>query len=247
MPRFLIVLFVVICLEGQTKSSDVQFEVATARPNTIDRCRGAWDFTQSHGKLTIKNVSLRKVISRAYFLPEDQVSGSAWLESECYDIVGQSGSETSDKVLMLMLQALLKERFHLVVHHESEERAIFALLVDKNGPKVHEYRPGDKVSVPSSIAPGNVFFMISGPMSTLAERLALVVGRPVVDKTSLPGEYKISLSYAPLTAASSADTSVSAGDVFAAVREQLGLKLQSQRGPIEILRVDHAERIPMEN
>jgi uncharacterized protein (TIGR03435 family) len=89
--------------------------------------------------------------------------------------------------------------------------------------------------------------MVSGPMSTLAERLALVVGRPVVDKTGLQGEYKISLSYAPLTAASSADTSVSAGDVFAAVREQLGLKLQSQRGPVEILRVDHAERIPTEN
>jgi uncharacterized protein (TIGR03435 family) len=81
------------CLQGQTNSSDVQLEVATTRPNTIDGCRGGWDFTQSRGKLTIKYVSLRKVSSRAYFLPEDQVSVPGWLESECYDIVGQSGSE----------------------------------------------------------------------------------------------------------------------------------------------------------
>jgi uncharacterized protein (TIGR03435 family) len=195
----------------------------------------------------VENVSLRKIISRAYSLAEDRVSGPAWIESECYDIVAKAPADAPDEALMPMLQVLLRDRFDLVTHQETAEMPIFALVVDRNGPKVHEYHPGDSPSVPSSIKPGKVFFMVGGPMSALTERLSLIVGRTVVDKTGLQGEYRIPLSYAPLSAASAVDMADTGSDIFSAVREQLGLRLDAQKGNVEILKIDRANKVPVEN
>jgi uncharacterized protein (TIGR03435 family) len=135
-------------LQAQPETSpDLRFDVASVKPNRTAGCRGRWDFSTSHGTLSADNAPLLRIISRAYNLTDDRVSGPAWLESECYDIKAKAPASVLDRDLMRMLQTLLKERFHLVAQREADERPILALVIDKGGSKMHAY--GDKVSVAS--------------------------------------------------------------------------------------------------
>ena len=131
----------------------------------------------------------------------------------------------------------------MVAHREPDERPVFALLVDKGGPKMHAY--GDHVSVPSSNPDGRILFMVRH-LPDLCERIGKVMGRPVIDKTGLTGDYAIILTYLPFGATSS-DPSDPASDILSAVRDQLGLKLESQRGAVEILKIDTIEKVPTAN
>jgi uncharacterized protein (TIGR03435 family) len=197
----------------------------------------------SHGTVTAENAPLLRIISRAYNLTDDRVSGPAWIESQCYDIRAKASTNLADHDLMPMLQALLHERFHLVAHLESAERPIFALVVDKGGSKMRPY--GDKISVPSSIDDGNILFM-ARHLPDLRERLGKVTGRPVIDKTGLDGDYLIVLTYLPLGSTNN-DSSDPASGIFSAVRDQLGLKLESQRGLVDVLKIDSVDKVPTEN
>lgn len=231
-------------LHGQTATPpDLRFDVASVRRNQTAACQGRWDFSYSHGALTAENAPLRRIISRAYNMTDDRVSGPAWLDSECYDIRAKASSPVPDKDLVQMLQGLLMERFHMVAHRESDERPIFVLLVDKSGPKIPAY--GDHVSVPISNRDGRILFMVRH-MPDLCERIGKVMGRPVIDKTGLNGDYAIILTYLPFGAASR-DPSDPASDILSAVRDQLGLRLESQRGTVEILKIDTIDKIPTQN
>jgi uncharacterized protein (TIGR03435 family) len=231
-------------LHAQTVAPpELRFDVASVRPNQTAACRGRWDFSASHGTVTSENAPLLRIISRAYNLTDDRVSGPAWIESQCYDIRAKASSNLPNHDLMPMLQAVLHERFHLVAHLESTERPIFALVVDKGGSKMHPY--GDKISVPSSIDDGKILFM-ARHLPDLRERLGKVTGRPVIDKTGLDGDYLIVLTYLPLGSTNN-DSSDPSSDIFSAVRNQLGLKLESQRGLVDVLKIDSVDKVPTEN
>jgi uncharacterized protein (TIGR03435 family) len=126
---------IVVAMEAASGAVAAQrFEVASVRVNRTADCRGRWDARMSHGTLTAENAPLRRIISRAYFLTDERVSGPAWMDSQCYDITAKASGNVQDQDLMPMLQALLVERFHLGAERESEERQVFALVVDKGGP-----------------------------------------------------------------------------------------------------------------
>jgi uncharacterized protein (TIGR03435 family) len=144
---------------------------------------------------------------------------------------------------MPMLRDLLEVRFHLVAHRESGERPVFALLVDKGGSKVRPY--GAKISVPASDNDGKVLFM-ARHMPDLCERLGKVAGRPVIDKTGLTGDYQIELRYFPF-GSTTGDPSDPAADIFSAVRDQLGLRLEAQRGVVDVLKVVSVDKVPTGN
>src|ERR1035438_4588025 len=153
-------------------SAELRFDVATVRLNQADGCRGRWGFTASHGTFTAENAPLLRIISRAFGVTDDRVSGPSWIESQCYDIKAKTSADVPERDLMLMAQALLKERLHLAAHLEPEERSgaassnfhpgalhlaahlepeerpIFALVIDKGRAKLRPY--GAKVSGPSS-------------------------------------------------------------------------------------------------
>ena len=229
-------------------SAELRFDVATVRLNQADGCRGRWGFTASHGTFTAENAPLLRIISRAFGVTDDRVSGPSWIESQCYDIKAKTSADVPERDLMLMAQALLKERLHLAAHLEPEERPIFALVIDKGGAKLRPY--GAKVSGPSSAAPssvddGGVLFMVRH-MPDLCERLGTITGRPVVDKTGLNGDYMIALTYR-LIGSTNSDTSDAATDIFSAVRDQLGLRLESQRGIVDVLKIEGVEKIPTAN
>lgn len=232
------------CLFAQTAvPPELRFDAASVKPNLRAACQGRWDFSAAHGTLAALNAPLLRIISRAYDLTDDRVSGPAWLESQCFDIFAKASGDVPNGDLMQMLQTLLRERFHLAAQRESAERALSVLVVDKGGSKMHPY--GAKAPVPPSKNDGSILFM-ARHMPDLCERLGKVTGRPVVDKTGLTGDYMIVLTYHPL-GSPSGDATELPSDIVAAVREQLGLRLVSQRGAVEILKIEGIDKVPAEN
>jgi uncharacterized protein (TIGR03435 family) len=161
-----------------------------------------------------------------------------------------------------MLQVLLAERFNLKVHRETKEVPVYFLVVARNGPKLQESKPNpDDPKAPKNavwhesmkngliIMPAELM-----PIEQLASRLSGIVGRKVLDKTELTGKYDFTLQYAedqsapPVSAgASEGQPTPNASDpngttIFTALQDQLGLKLASGKGPIEIIVIDHVER-----
>lgn len=241
-------LVVAFALTGALPAQDgvpprVRFDVASVKPNRTDGCRGRWDFSTTNGTLRAVNAPLLRIVSRAYNLTDDRVAGPQWMESECYDIVAKAPAGASERDVMRMLQSLLEERFHLVARLEAEERQVLALLPDKGGPKIPRY--GDDVPAPPFVNDGRVVFM-ARRLHDLRERLGKVTGRPVVDKTGLEGDYLIVLTYLPL-GSTGADATDPASDIVSAVRSQLGLRLEPQRGSVEMLKISSVDKIPTEN
>jgi uncharacterized protein (TIGR03435 family) len=117
--RILAVL-IAVGLHGQT------FEVASVRQNKIYSCQGRWDFRYSHGTVTAENAPLWRIISRAFHMTDDRVTGPAWLDSECYDIRAKASGAVADQDLLGMLQRLLAERFHV----EPQRGVVEVLKID---------------------------------------------------------------------------------------------------------------------
>ena len=235
----------VVCLLAASPwvLSAQRFDVASVRPNRTAGCRGRWDFNASRGMVTAENAPLMRIISRAYNLTDDRVSGPPWLDSECYDIRAKASGNIADRDLMAMLRTLLAERFRLVARRESDERPVFVLVVDKGGSKMQAY--GGNKPMPPSANDARILFM-ARHLPDLCERLGKVTGRPVIDKTGLDGDYLIVLNYLPLGAING-DPSDPASDIISAVRDQLGLRLEPRRGQVEILRIETIDKVPTEN
>ena len=227
------------------------------------------------GGLRAINATLRSLISEAYQVRDFEVSGGpAWMGSARYDIEAkgqvESGSqEQTGLQVMKMLQALLADRFQLRVHRETKEMPIYALLVAKNGPKLQAPReacfdpkagipppptlPGQSPSRPCGGFNNSSNQMLGAGvgMSRFAANLSRFTGRTVVDRTGLKGTYDIALRWTPTESQAWLPTGPLPPDdsqpsIFTAMQEQLGLRLESQRGPVEVLVIDQAEK-PSEN
>jgi uncharacterized protein (TIGR03435 family) len=203
-----------------------------------------------HGTLTLTNTSLADCLRYAYGLTNnEQLAGPDWVKSkvERFDIVAKAPADTPVEQVRLMLQTLLTERFRLVLHREPKELSYIALVVGKKGPKLTE-------AIPDSDASGNKFLIgkiysndIS--MTMLATLLSRFTGQTVLDMTGLKGAYDLKLEWAPdnPAAAAALNAAEDGPSLFAAVEQQLGLKLDVRKGPVEILVVDHADRVPVQN
>ena len=166
----------------------------------------------------------------------------------------------------LMLQALLADRFHLKVHIESREMPVFALVLAKAGPKLHASAPAPAATDPQADKPkphGDGIWMrnnskhaeLNGYRSTIDALASVLSDRPdtegrfVINKTGLSGNYDYSLQWAPEylsarvvnSSTSLADTGPSGPSLFTALEDQLGLKLESEKAPVEVLVIDHVE------
>ncbi|MGA2270265.1 MAG: TIGR03435 family protein [Bryobacteraceae bacterium] len=304
---------------GQTPVAGPAFEVASVKPaGPLDA--GQLRSGQRHvgmsidaARVDIGSLSLADLIRIAYRVKPNQISGPDWMASERFDVLAKLPEGASRDQVPEMLQALLAERFKLAVHRESKERAVYALVVGKNGPKLKESSPdadapapdganggagaplvlgganpqvrvtgrGENTSVVVSGGPSGTVHMSMGPngalrletpkmtLAALADLLSRFVDRPVVDMTELSGTYQVALDLSLEDMRSLARTAGIAvpgrgagGDaartpadaasdppgssVFAAV-QQLGLKLEPRKAPIDFIVVDHLEKIPTEN
>jgi uncharacterized protein (TIGR03435 family) len=210
----------------------------------------------SSGRFTTINVDLKSIIQWAYDLPESRiVGGPSWIGSARWNIEAKADnaldmqksydSAAAQLEKQRMVQALLADRFHLMAHQETRELPVYHLIVAKGGAKFLETKAES-----SKFDRWNNRMELQGGDNTvavLAEQLAEVLGRVVVDKTGIQGRYKIMLKWTPDDRADASAASADSGpSIFTALEEQLGLKLESAKGPVSVLVIDRAE-MPSEN
>ena len=197
--------------------------------------------TQFEGTVFIANgYPLKRLILHAYDLQEFQLSGGpGWMETELFDVAAKvpDGEGSSVDANRARLRALLAERFGLVVHRETKQATVLVLKVNNGGPKVARHAEGDEIRTTSGLQQVNAK---GGDMRWLARILSARLGQPVVDRTELAGRYDFTMKW---------DRDPDQGNgpsVFTALREQLGLKLDSDKAPLEVLVVDRAMK-PADN
>jgi uncharacterized protein (TIGR03435 family) len=230
------------------------FDVAVVKPNRAGK--GGGNLAASPGMLTIRNLPLRTIIGAAYSIAEYQISGPRWLEQERFDIIAKTDAPLAgeDDILPL-LQPLLAERFHLALHRETKELRAYVLLVGKNGPKL-EAADGGAEGLPFKKANKSSGARIDSARLTMprfAEILARRLGYPVRDMTGLAGAYRVTLVWAaednvvkpgkPHNAKPAQDRP----SIFTALQEQMGLRLEVRKAPVEIFVIDHIDRTPTAN
>jgi uncharacterized protein (TIGR03435 family) len=189
--------------------------------------------------------TLLDMITTAYDVRYDQISGGpAWVGTERYDLeakAGGDGQPTQDQMRM-MLQNLLAERFQLKLHRDTKEVPIYALVVGRNGPKLTPSAPNATGgSTVRGSDKGLQMVAKRGTMLSLANQLSVSSGRPVIDKTNLTETFEFTLEWFPANRTPPPDADV-APDLFNAIQNQLGLRLESTKGPIEVLVIDSVEK-----
>lgn len=229
------------------------FEVTTIKPNKSGSKAGSLDLAPERARFVATNAPALTLVMTAYNIQADRISGfPAWMTSERFDVEAKADHPVSRDEMLGMLQSLLADRFRLSLRREVKEMPIYALVVAKGGSKL---RDGNGGPMGGGTGPkGETLFRnISMPFFVLGLSKG-GVDRPVVDKTGLNGTYDFELLFTPdsIRAAPRREEEGRAAfptdgpSIFAALEEQLGLKLEPQKGPIEFLNIVHVER-PSEN
>ncbi len=239
----LLASFGALGLWAQTAESRPHFDVASVKSN---RSGTGVDHVQiGGGTVTIQNVSLKRLIGMAHGVPEGRnylFSGPEWLDSENFDVLAKYSADTPGDQVLPMLQRELEERFSLRLHREKKEFTAYALLLVKDGPK---FKPSTRQGGPYRFSVQNGHAVGSAiTMGMLGDRLSrpdFGLDRPVVDQTGLSGSFDITFDWKP------GEPDAPSASLFAALQEQLGLKLEARKIPLEVLVVDHAEKVPKEN
>jgi len=202
-------------------------------------------------RFTATNTSLGQLIVTAYGITPQQVSPLDPAIYEKYDVQARADHPVTRRDMLPMLQALLADRFRLGIRREMREQSVYALVIDKRGDKRGPKLQMSKEDLPWTLsrARGNeqssgrmIFENESMPDFAFALSTLVVVGRVVVDKTELTGSYDFKLNFAPPDRLSDPSTAQDAPSIFTAVQEQLGLRLEAQKAPVEFLVIEHVER-----
>lgn len=209
----------------------------------------------------LTNTTLIECIQFAYgIVSETQIDGPDWIKSRDvrFDIVGKTGPQVPREEALLMMRSLLAERLKLTMHHEPREMSFLALVVAKNGPKL---QPAN-MQVPGEQIPAQVPGRLSTPrmlMSVLATLLSRFERQIVMDETGLNGFFSVDLQWTPDALRNRAaldgtaplvngqPLNLNGPSLPTALQEQLGLRLESRKGPVDVLVVDSAEKIPADN
>ena len=209
------------------------FEVASVKPINPPAGPHVVSLIINHGRLNIEAAELRQIVGLAYAVQRVRVlGGPGWADSDQFDIAAkaESADATRDEIRS-MLQTLLAERFKLVVHHETKEIPAYSLVLAKSGSKLKAAMPERKSGMANTVSPSGeeqTVFQAS-PLKLLVNMLANTLGSPVVDKTGLDGLYDYTFEWP------------NAGSSLLASVDQLGLKLEAKKEPVEVLVIERAE------
>ena len=243
----------------RAQSQAPAFEVASVKVvDDVDNRDFLYGRRRSGGRITWTTNRLGLLLY-AYSLQTFQISGIE-PENFYYAIQAETEVSASDEQVRLMMQRLLDQRFHLTVHRETKKRQVLSLVVARGGPKIKDLKPESKASPPpgflkgKSLGEGRMVSLMEGhpvllgrrvTMRQLAEAIQNEVRTFVLDKTGLPGNFDIDLAYESEDSLGKAETDFPT--IYGALQDQLGLKLERQTAPVEILVVDHMEKKPTEN
>jgi uncharacterized protein (TIGR03435 family) len=243
MKPLLIVIAAVISGRAQSPG----FEVASVKPSP-----GGADVRvrRDPGRLDITSMSLKALVRYAYDVRDVQIAGGpAWFDADRWDVSATAGREVTDDERRKMLQALLTERFKMTIRREMKDLPVYALVVGKNGSKLEPNTEGKPERIMLEARSGLVT-MIGQDVTTrrIADVLYGQVGRIVIDRTEMGGKFDYKLVWVPDATnmpsinGTKMEASTEGPSIFTAVQEQLGLKLESTKGPVEILVIDRAEK-----
>jgi bla regulator protein BlaR1 len=232
---------------SQSGAAGFRFDVVSIRENTGGAAGGDGRMSLRDGFLQVNNLLLKSLITSAYGVHEGLIFGlPRWAEEARYDIRAKVTDADPTALITMtreqrraLMAAMLEDRFRLKAHPVTKELPVYDLVVTKGGPRFSQSTREQHVEVHRSEYTGTAVPMPGGLASFLEE----VVGRSVVDKTGLTGTYDFHLQWEPDLSGADPDTAPS---IFTALQEQLGLKLQPNKGPVKTLFVDHVER-PSDN
>jgi uncharacterized protein (TIGR03435 family) len=260
---FLAPLVVVVGVAAQSQGP--RFEVASVKlnksgPTALQRVLAA-----PGDRVTINNVSLRILVQVAYRLSAEQItSGPSWMDEDRFDIIAKAEAPSTVDQLRLMLQSLLRERFKLAVHMQQKSTETYALVMARGDGKLgSNLRPAlrDCAALRASATTGDIDpcgsrtlanALITGrigvrgvDLNSLTGILSRDAGRPIVNNTGLTGAFDVELAWTPqqflrgpFNRERFPNVDPNGPSIFTAVQEQLGLKLESQRGAVEVLVID---------
>ncbi len=235
------------------------FEVATIKPS--DPAHPEQIITLRGAEVITTNVTVHALINLAYWLhPKQLAGGPAWTETEKFDMAGKPDAPGQPNVdqMKVMIQKLLVDRFQLKFHFEKRELPVYAVRLAKNGAKITQSQDDPK-GIPGwgfgRNASGMIMNFHNSPMSQFTAVLQNSTDRPVVDQSGLTGRYDFTLNFTPDAAMAAllggpptpaGDNPDAAPDLFAAFQQQLGLKLEPTRAPVNVMVIDKVEK-PSEN
>jgi uncharacterized protein (TIGR03435 family) len=245
------------------------FEVASIKPSAPSGHNRSIMMLPG-GRFTTTDMSLKDLVAFAYELRAFQVSGGPnWIDTARYDVVATAAGTVNQQSVRAMLQSLLADRFQLAFHREKKELPVYDLVVAKaNGktaPNLTESKQPDCAPPGQPPPPGasnqppcggmrmgrNQITAGGVPITMFATGLSNLLGRAVIDKTGLTGKYDIKLDWNPDESqpllgpgdpTKPPTTDLSGPSIYTAVQEQLGLKLESQKAPLDVLVIDRAEK-----
>lgn len=267
--------------QSPTHAPAPAFDVVSIKPN--HNRDGRFRLGSDPGRFTADNITVKFLLQFAYGVKDAQILGApGWTDTEHYDIHAKRDEPSADPQRMLslpdeealgrqMLQAMLADRFKLVVHHEVKQMPVYVLMVGKNGSKLHESEaaaPEENIPLGPQPPDGpqarhSIRMNGRGSLSAVAQNLDMfadllsrLAGRPVLNQTGLKGDYDFTLQWTPdegrgqmpggPPGEAAPPSDASGPSIFTAVQEQLGLKLEPQKAPVDTIAIDRVER-PSEN
>jgi len=273
--------FVLACSAtlGQISPAQPKFEVAAVK--SVDPNSGAPGSNVMRGgpgtddpeRITFVSVTMKRLLMAAYRVDENQISGPGWLDSQRYAVIAKVPAGSTRDQLLMMLQDLLVDRFHLTLHHEMKEFRAYELVIAKGGPKLKQAVESNPAASPPEPPPGRYYAASPEPgvsrftfntctISDLANALGIPLGTMggsmltvahILDKTGLTGKYSFTLEFAGNMGPGGAfaplitDAPDKAPILFTALETQLGLKLNDKKTSLDVLVVDRIDKAPTAN
>lgn len=234
-------ILLITALSAAACAQSLVFEVAAVKPNHTGNNPRTYPRLHN-GTFRAEIASLRTLLVIAYGMIELRIDGPDWLSAEKFDITAKAPEGVPDSELKPLLQSLLKERFHLETHFETREVPIYQMVVSKGGSKLTLFDPEHPPKPPA--IRGQNTIMGASTASQIADSLSRAAGRPILDKTGLDGRFGWAIRYSSLAADANPGD---APDLFVAIEQQLGLKLEPKKDALQILVIDHIDRVPIEN
>lgn len=235
----------VVWSQDTAPSQSHQFEAAVITPSD-PASADVWLIPEFGGGLRAQNVVAWQLIKNAYYIRDEQLEGGpAWIKSERYDIVASPGRSDLEGLKMatpaqaasslaqhrLRMRTLLKDRFALTLRTEARTKRFYALKLSENGLKMRPAGAGDGGPV-ARMRDGHL--SVTSDAKGIAALLTDLVGRPVIDETGLTGYYPVNLAWSPDATSDEA--------INAALRDQVGLELESKNGSLPVFVVERIER-----
>lgn len=243
---FTAALIVAAC--AWTQAPKASFEVASVKPNPNLGPPGDIPFNQdkSPGHFVMRDKPLRFFIEWAFDLKDYQVVGPEWIKIDNrYDIVANASAPATDDQMRPMLQTLVAERFQMKSHIEKRDLQVYALLPGKGEPKLKKADPSEPQHLGGD-ATGAGFYNF--PLSRMTFMLTRRMDRPVLDLTGLTGNFDFKVDLSGLgNKPGSSGFDGEGRSVFQAIQDDLGLKLEPRKSPVDVLVIDSVNKIPSGN